>query len=113
MTGFRRTIDVTMWGAFYCLRAAANQMISQGQGGSMVVVSSIHAVKAFPTSMAYNMAKAAVDQIARTAALELAAMTARAGGRTIAISLVRDLLPVQAYPHRRLHAQRDKADDER
>jgi glucose 1-dehydrogenase len=68
---FRRTIDVTMWGAFYGLRAAANQMIRQGRGGSIVVVSSPHAFEAVPTSMAYNMAKAAVDQMARTAAVEL------------------------------------------
>jgi len=71
MTGFRRTIDVTMWGAFYGVRAAANQMISQGRGGNVVVVSSPHAVEPMPTSMAYNMAKAAVDQMARTAAVEL------------------------------------------
>jgi glucose 1-dehydrogenase len=73
MAGFRRTIDVTMWGTFYGLRAAARQMVRQGQGGNIVVISSIHAVQAFPTSMAYNMAKAALDQMARTAALELAA----------------------------------------
>lgn len=72
MAGFRRTIDVTMWGAFYLLRAAARQMISQGRGGSMVVISSPHAVTAVPRSMAYNMAKAAIDQMARTAAIELA-----------------------------------------
>src|SRR5205823_108357 len=27
MDGFRKTIDVSMWGSFYVLRAAANQMI--------------------------------------------------------------------------------------
>jgi glucose 1-dehydrogenase len=72
MAGFRRTIDVTLWGAFYGLRAAANRMIRQGQGGNLVVVSSTHAQDPFPTSMAYNMAKAAVDAMARTAAVELA-----------------------------------------
>jgi glucose 1-dehydrogenase len=71
MAGFRRTIDVTMWGAFYGLRAAARQMVQQGQGGNIVVISSVHAVEAMPTCMAYNMAKAAIDQMARTAALEL------------------------------------------
>ncbi len=72
MEGFRRTIDVTMWGAFYGLRAAARQMIRQGQGGNAVIVSSAQARVAHPTCMAYNMAKAAIDQMARTAALELA-----------------------------------------
>ena len=71
MAGFHRTIDVTMWGAFYGLRAAAQAMIRQNQGGSMVVVSSGHARFAIPSSMAYNMAKAALDQMARTAAIEL------------------------------------------
>ncbi|MGD9720671.1 MAG: SDR family NAD(P)-dependent oxidoreductase [Pirellulales bacterium] len=77
MEGFRRTIDVTMWGAFYLVRAAAQQMLAQPQAnrparGSIVVVSSPHAYTAVPRSMAYNMAKAAIDQMARTAAIELA-----------------------------------------
>ena len=72
MTGFRRTIDVSMWGAFHGVRAAAQQMIKQGQGGAITVISSPHAVIAVPTSMAYNMAKAAIDHMARTAAIELA-----------------------------------------
>jgi glucose 1-dehydrogenase len=71
MAGFRRTIDVSMWGSFFALRAAANQMIGQGQGGAIVIVSSPHAEIAFPNCMAYNMAKAAQDQMARTAAMEL------------------------------------------
>lgn len=77
MDGFRRTIDVTMWGAFYLLRAASQQMLAQiqaGQGsvGSIVVIGSPHAYVAISQSMAYNMAKAAIDQMARTAAIELA-----------------------------------------
>lgn len=72
MIGFHRTIDVTMWGAFYLLRAATRQMIEQGGGGSIVIVSSPHAFVAVPRSMAYNMSKAAIDQMGRTAAIELA-----------------------------------------
>lgn len=72
MAGFKRTIDVTMWGAFYGVRASAQQMVKQGKGGSIVVVSSPHAVLAIPTAMAYNMSKAAIDHMARTAAIELA-----------------------------------------
>ena len=71
MAGFRKTIDVSMWGAYYALRASANVMVKQGAGGAIVVVSSPHAEIAFPNSMAYNMAKAAIDQMARSAALEL------------------------------------------
>ena len=72
MDGFRRTVDVSMWGAFYGVRAASQQMVKQGQGGAITIVSSPHAVLAIPTAMAYNMAKAAIDHMARTAAIELA-----------------------------------------
>lgn len=69
---FRKTIDVSMWGAFYFLRAGCQRMVDAGQGGNVVVISSPHAHMAMPGSMAYNMAKAANDQMARTAACELA-----------------------------------------
>ncbi|REJ80787.1 MAG: SDR family NAD(P)-dependent oxidoreductase [Planctomycetota bacterium] len=72
LAGFRKTIDVTMWGAFYGVRAAARQMIEQGEGGAVTVISSPHAVIPIPTAMAYNMAKAAIDHMSRTAAIELA-----------------------------------------
>jgi glucose 1-dehydrogenase len=72
MEGFRRTIDVSMWGAFYGVRAAAQTMVAQKSGGAIVVVSSPHAVIPIPTAMAYNMSKAAIDHMARTAAIELA-----------------------------------------
>jgi glucose 1-dehydrogenase len=71
MEGFRRTVDVSMWGAFYGLRASAQQMVKQGTGGAITIVSSPHANIAFPNAMAYNMSKAAIDQMARTAAIEL------------------------------------------
>jgi glucose 1-dehydrogenase len=72
LQGFRRTVDVTMWGAFYLLRAATRQMLAEQHPGSIVLISSPHAYLAIPKSMAYNMSKAAIDQMARTAAIELA-----------------------------------------
>jgi glucose 1-dehydrogenase len=71
LAGFRRTVNVTMWGAFNLLRPATQQMIRQGGGGAFVCVSSPHSVLAIPTAMAYNMSKAAIDQMCRTAAIEL------------------------------------------
>jgi glucose 1-dehydrogenase len=72
MTGFRRTVDVTMWGAFHLMRAATQQMIRQGSGGAIVLVSSPHAFIPAPRAMAYNMSKAALEHAARTAAIEVA-----------------------------------------
>lgn len=71
LDGFERTVQVTMWGAFYALRAASRQMLAQGGGGSIVMISSPHAFQPVPRAMAYNLSKAAVDQMARTAAIEL------------------------------------------
>ena len=72
MKGFEKTIQVCMWGPFYLARAAAKQMIKQKKGGNMVFISSPHAYLAIPGATAYNMAKAALDQLAKTAAVELA-----------------------------------------
>jgi glucose 1-dehydrogenase len=69
---FRRTVDVTMWGALYLTRAAARRMIDNKVHGSIVIVSSPHAFIPAPRAMAYNMSKAAIEQMAKTAAIELA-----------------------------------------
>lgn len=69
---FRRTIDVTMWGAFNLTRCAGRQMRAQGDPGSICIVGSPHSWLAIPTAMPYNMAKAAIEHMAKTAAIELA-----------------------------------------
>lgn len=71
LEAFHRTFDVTFWGAFHLVRAASLQMIEAGNGGSIVCVGSPHSYLAIPRSMAYNSAKAALEQMARTAAIEL------------------------------------------
>lgn len=72
VANFKRTVDVTMWGAWHTLRCASRQMIKQGDGGVIVLVSSPHAFIPAPRAMAYNMSKAAVEHMGRTAAIELA-----------------------------------------
>ena len=52
---FRRTVDVTMWGAFFVLRAATRQMIAQGDGGSAVMVSSLPGASSIFTSMGVSL----------------------------------------------------------
>jgi glucose 1-dehydrogenase len=62
--------SVALWGVFHCSQLAARQMVRQ-QSGSIVVISSVHAVRPFPNNTAYNGAKAAVSQMALTWAAEL------------------------------------------
>ncbi len=72
MASFEKTVQITMWGAFYLVRAVSQHMIAAQTKGSIVVVSSPHSWRPIPGAMAYNMSKAAIDQMARTAATELA-----------------------------------------
>jgi glucose 1-dehydrogenase len=68
----RRTIEVSQFGVFHTCQLAAQQMVRQGQGGKIVIVSSVHAELGVPGSAAYNMAKAAINHLCRTMAAELA-----------------------------------------
>jgi glucose 1-dehydrogenase len=68
----RNTIDVTLYGNFHVCQSAAKQMVAQARGGSIIVVGSLHAIYPLPNSVDYNMAKAAVHQMAMTMACELA-----------------------------------------
>jgi len=67
-----RVWAVTLWGVFHCTQLAARAMVSQGGGGAIVMVSSVHAERGYANSTAYNGAKAAVNQMAKTWAGELA-----------------------------------------
>jgi len=67
----QRTLDVTLWGTFHAAQTAARQMVRQGQGGSMVFISSLFADIANPGSLSYNVAKAGVDHMMETIATEL------------------------------------------
>lgn len=71
--GVLRTIEVTQFGVFHTCQLAAQQMVRQGGGGKIVIISSVHEELAVPRSAAYNMSKAAVNHLCRTMAAELAA----------------------------------------
>lgn len=68
----QRTIDVTMLGVWHVCQFGARQMVKQGDGGKILVISSIHAHIPFPNCAPYNMSKAAINHFARTLAAELA-----------------------------------------
>jgi glucose 1-dehydrogenase len=68
-----RTLEVTQFGVFHTCQGGAQQMVAQGGGGKIVIISSVHAELAVPNSAAYNMAKAAVTHFGATLAAELTA----------------------------------------
>lgn len=67
-----RTIEVTQFGVFHTCQAAARHMVARGGPGKIIIIGSILSQIPLPTSAAYNMAKAAVNQFAPTLAAELA-----------------------------------------
>ncbi len=67
-----RVWSVILWGAFHGSQLAARQMVKQGAGGSIVNISSVHAYRPYPNNSAYNGAKAAINHLTATWALELA-----------------------------------------
>lgn len=68
----RKVMDVVFWAGYQLSQLAARQMIRQGGGGSIIFISSVHAVRGYPNAIAYNAGKAAVNHFARSIALELA-----------------------------------------
>jgi len=67
---WHQVINTNLTGAFYCAQAIGNQMISQGQGGSVVLTSSNGSLVAFEGLTAYGASKAGVDMMCRQMAAE-------------------------------------------
>ncbi len=67
-----KTWGSTVWGVFHFSQLAARRMIARGEGGNIVSISSVLAHIPHLNSSPYNGAKAAVNQMTRTWALELA-----------------------------------------
>ncbi len=69
---FRRVIEVKVMGAFYCSRAVASRLLEQGEGGSIVNVSSIAGKRGSANTAAYNAANFAMNGFTQALAKELA-----------------------------------------
>jgi 3-oxoacyl-[acyl-carrier protein] reductase len=68
---FRTVLDVKVMGTFYACRAAAAQMIKQGEGGRIVNLSSTMGKSGRPNTSAYNAANFAVDGFTQALAKEV------------------------------------------
>ena len=69
---WKAVIDVNLNGAYLVSRMAAEEMVSQGRGGSMIFIVSTGAYRANINFGAYSASKAGVVMLAKTLALELA-----------------------------------------
>lgn len=64
-------LDVNLTGAWKTLKAATPAMIEAGNGGSIILVSSVAGLKALPGQAHYSAAKHGLVGLARSAAIEL------------------------------------------
>ena len=69
---WREVMAINLDGAFLCTREAARHMVARGEGGALVIVSSISAEFGAPTMQHYAATKAALVSLARSLAVELA-----------------------------------------
>lgn len=69
---WRELIDVNLTGAFICAQEAARQLVAQGGGGSIITISSVAQYAAQEGAAPYCAAKAGLDGLTKTAAIELA-----------------------------------------
>jgi NAD(P)-dependent dehydrogenase (short-subunit alcohol dehydrogenase family) len=90
--GFTKTVDLLLRSAALGHKYAARQMKEQGNGGSIVTMSSIAAIQAGLSSASYDAAKAGVLALVRTATHELS----RYGIRSNAIMPGLILTPIMA-----------------
>ena len=68
---WRDLIDVNLTGVFHTIKAVVPPMIEQGEGGSIVLISSVSGLKGTPFTGAYTAAKHGVTGLCRTLANEL------------------------------------------
>jgi NAD(P)-dependent dehydrogenase (short-subunit alcohol dehydrogenase family) len=77
---YDQVLDVNLKGAFFGTQAAGRQMIAQGGGGAIIIISSINSGLANPNVAPYAISKGGMNQITGTAAVAFAPHNIRVAG---------------------------------
>jgi glucose 1-dehydrogenase len=77
---YEKVLSINLKSAFFGTQIAAQQMIKQGGGGSIINITSVHEDWPMPNNTAYCLSKGGMRMLTRTAALELAAHNIRVVG---------------------------------
>jgi glucose 1-dehydrogenase len=75
---WRYTFDLCVTSAFLTSQALARHLISRGAGGSIINISSVHSTHVWPNSASYGAAKAALNRLTMSMAVEWARLGIRA-----------------------------------
>lgn len=69
---FQRVVDLNLRGTFFLVQAVARHQRDRGEGGRMVLMSSIIGLRSYPNLAVYSMTKAALNALSRSLVLDLA-----------------------------------------
>ena len=78
LESWKYTFDICVTAAFLTSQVAAQHMISRARGGSIINISSVHSTHVWPNSAPYGAAKAALNHLTRSMAVEWARYGIRA-----------------------------------
>lgn len=68
---FERVLRGTLTSAFHMSQLVCRHLVERGRGGKILFISSVHSFMPFPREVAYNTAKAGLEQMMRTLAAEM------------------------------------------
>jgi glucose 1-dehydrogenase len=77
---YEKVLNINLKSAFFGTQLAAQQMIKQGGGGSIINITSVHEDWPMPGNTAYCLSKGGVRMLTRTAGVELAPHNIRVVG---------------------------------
>ncbi len=103
-------IDINLTGVWKTIRATAPVMIEAGRGGSIMLISSIAGLAAFPNMVHYNAAKHGVIGIMRAYAIELGQFNIRVNSvhpTNVSTDMLLRNPPIQELMTGNPHAGRD------
>ena len=67
-----RMIDLTLKGYFFIAQRAAQEMVTQGNGGRILSLSSVHGYRAWADDAAYGICKAGLSRMVKSMSVDLA-----------------------------------------
>jgi NAD(P)-dependent dehydrogenase (short-subunit alcohol dehydrogenase family) len=98
---FNQVLHTNLGGSFFLAQAAAKQMKKQGNGGTILLMSSVTGHQAHKNLAAYGMTKAALEMLAKNLVIELSpykiTVNAIAPGATITERTVSDAAYVKTW----------------
>lgn len=101
---WQNTLNINLNAAWELSRTVARQMVDQGQGGSIINITSLGAERGFPDNPAYQVSKSALKQLTRAMANDFGRHGVRVNN--ICPGYIRTSMTEKSFSDQELHGQR-------